>query len=165
MSGADRYSRDELGEQTAALSDHTSCSRLLLLRAREVQTVVHLPLFVKDGLLLLHLTHALLLCLVRLRHESEPMSSANVLVHSREGYRTLYETQRQVVACCMMTVESPYLMIGVPITSRSLSSRTIFWSSFSCLSQNVEVSMVASFLQNAAALIVGDYRRDIRRDP
>lgn len=60
---------------------------------------------------------------------------------------TLYETQRQVVACCMITVESPYLMIGVPITSRSLSSRMIFWSSFSWRNQNVEVSVVASFLQ------------------
>ena len=60
--------------------------------------------------------------------------------------RTLYETQRQVVACCMITVESPYLIIGVPITSRSLSSRTIFWSSFSCRNENVEVSIVASFL-------------------
>ncbi|OAD61165.1 hypothetical protein WN48_00484, partial [Eufriesea mexicana] len=65
-----RHSRDELGEQTAALSDHASCSRLFFLRPGEVQTVVHLAFLVKHGLLLLHFTHALFLRFVRLRHLS-----------------------------------------------------------------------------------------------
>lgn len=61
------YSHDELREERGALSNDSGCSRLLLLRTAEVQPVVHLALLVQHGLLLLHLAHALLLRLVRLR--------------------------------------------------------------------------------------------------
>lgn len=63
------------------------------------------------------------------------------------SYHTLYDNQRPVSKCCTITVESPYFMIGAPIISKSLSSRITFWSSFSCLRQNVVHDVVASSLQ------------------
>lgn len=39
---------------------------------------------------------------------------------------TLYVSHKPVSECCTNTVLSPYLMIGAPITSKSLSSKIIF---------------------------------------
>lgn len=55
---------DELGEQRAAFPNDSSGSGFLLLTPAEVQTIVHLPFLMQNGLLLLHFTNALLLRLV-----------------------------------------------------------------------------------------------------
>ena len=62
---------------------------------------------------------------------------------------TLYDSQRPLSVCWTITVLSPYLITALPITSKSLSSNTAFWSSFSWRRQKDVEDSVASFLSQA----------------
>lgn len=57
---------DKLREEGGTLPDDSGGPGFLLLTPAEVQPVVHLTLLMQHRLLLLHLAHTLLLCLIRL---------------------------------------------------------------------------------------------------
>ena len=77
-------------------------------------------------------------------HKSRHNNRELYNVFSRSS--TLYDSQRLESTCWTMTVLSPYFIIGVPKTSRSLSSKIIFWSSFSERKKNALEAKFASSL-------------------